>query len=63
MKLRFAQPVLGCRVVVQLAVVGIGRFVRVDVFESAVIAEVYFIVVIARNSTRANCLVGEASVM
>ena len=44
--------------IVQLAIVGIGRFVDVEVPKSAVIAKVNFVVVIDRDSTRAKCLMG-----
>ena len=63
MKTGFAQPILGCRVIVQLAIVGIGRFVHVEVLKSAVIAEVNLVVVIDHDSTRANRLMGQTSVV
>ena len=63
METGFAQPVFGCRVVVELAVVSVGRFLGLEAFEGAVFPEVYFVVVIDRNGTRADSLVGKASVM
>ena len=38
MKTGLAQPIFGGRMIVEFAVVGIERFVRVQLFESAVIA-------------------------
>lgn len=63
MKTRFAQPILGCCVIVELTAVGARRFISVETFESAVVTEVDFVVVIDRDSTRADCLVDEASVV
>ena len=63
MKTGFSQPVLGCRMIVELTAVGIGRFVGVQVFESAVIAQVYFVVMINRDCTGADCLMGEPPVV
>ena len=63
MKTRFAHPILRGCIVVELTFVGIWRFVGVEAFECAVIAQVYLVVVINRNSTRADSLVSEASVM
>lgn len=63
METGFSQPVLGCCVVVELAAVGIGRFLRVKVFKSAVIPKIYFVVMIDRDGARADCLVSEASFM
>ena len=63
MKTRFAQPILGCCVIIELAVIGIGRFVSIEAFQSAIIGEVYFVVLVDRDCTRPYGLVGKASVV
>ena len=63
METRFAQPILGCCVIIELAIVRVRRFLGVEGFQSAIFPKVNFVVPIDRNSARADCLVREALIM
>lgn len=63
METGFAQPVFGRCVVVELTVVGTLGFLSVKAFQSVVVSEVDLVVVIDRDSTRADCLVSITSVV